>query len=421
MMKKSLLHISEKSASNLDFLFRNIHAVTKISFLFLDKDFHPISALSEWETYISNFFFMNCPFPSKDIAAASTSAPFYFSDSLHLNWFIFPLASSESSLVFGPVFETEVTPVFFQKKLDFQNMSVPSQIRFLKMLKDIPIVPNIQFFRYASMVYYGLYEQPLAPNTVISPHQSPTESDIENITLSGLMDSSKNQKHHIPQSHGSRLAEKTMLENVRTGNITSSPYSNITDSTVVGTLSNHDPLRQAKNLIIAQTTLITRAAVDGGMSPEAAYSLSDFYIQQVELCKAENEVYALSVKIYQTFVKQVHDIRTKNYSPIVRFMCTYIDKHIFETISLDTLAEELGYETYYLTTLFKKDTGKNIKQYILEQKVIQAKILLETTSMEIQEISERLAFHSAAYFCTQFKKCTGKTPLSYRKNIHAPL
>ena len=256
--------------------------------------------------------------------------------------------------------------------------------------------------------------------TIISTHQASKESLAENITLSELMNTSKNQKHHIPQSHGSRLAEKTMLENVRCGNITAPPYSDMSDGTVVGTLSNHDPLRQAKNLIITQTTLITRAAVDGGMHSEAAYSLSEFYIQQVELCNTENEVYALSGKIYHTFVKQVHEIRTQNYSPIVRFMCTYIEKHIFEVISLNTIASELGYDTYYLTTLFKKDTGKNIKNYILEQKMAQAKILLDATSMEVREISERLAFRSVSYFCTQFKKYTGETPLSYRKTVHSP-
>lgn len=121
MMKRSLQQISEKNASNLDSLFRNIHAVAKISFLLLDKDFHLISALSEWETYISNFFFMNCPFPPKDIAASTTSVPFYFSDTLHLNWFVFPLAFSKTSLVFGPVFETEVNPVFFSKKTGFSK------------------------------------------------------------------------------------------------------------------------------------------------------------------------------------------------------------------------------------------------------------------------------------------------------------
>lgn len=420
-MKKSLQQIPDAKEKHLEFLFHNIHAVTRISFSLLDKDFHMLSALSEWETYLSNFFFLNCPFTPKEITASTTHTPFYFSDALHLNWFIFPLKEVESFLVFGPVFETDVTPIFFQKKMDFQNMSVSSQIRFLKMLKDIPTVPYMQFLQYASMIYYGLYEQPLDSNVVIYPRQSSEEVPWENITLSKLMDTTKNPNHHIPKSHGSQLMEKTMLENVRQGNITASPYSNVNAGTVVGTLSNHDPLRQAKNLIITQTTLITRAAVDGGMHPEAAYSLSDFYIQQIELCTTENEVYALSGKIYQTFVKHVHDIRTQNYTPVVRFMCTYIEKHIFETISLNAIAEELGYETYYLTTLFKKDTGKTIKNYILEQKVIQAKLLLDTTSMEVREISERLAFRSAAYFCTQFKKYTGETPLSYRKRVHSPL
>ena len=101
-------------------------------------------------------------------------------------------------------------------------------------------------------------------------------------------------------------------------------------------------------------------------------------------------------------------------------MCTYIEKHIFEVISLNTIASELGYDTYYLTTLFKKDTGKNIKNYILEQKMAQAKILLDATSMEVREISERLVFRSVSYFCTQFKKYTGETPLSYRKTVHSP-
>lgn len=418
-MKNSHDPLSKDFESHLTFLFNNIHATTKISFSLFDKEFHLLSSLSGWENHISNFFFLNCPFASEDLAGSKTHAPFYFSDILHLNWFIFPLTVSESFLVFGPVFETEITPVFFQKKLDFQNMSVSSQIRFLKMLKDIPVIPYMQFQQYAAIVYYGLYNQNLDSATIISTHQASKESLAENITLSELMNTSKNQKHHIPQSHGSRLAEKTMLENVRCGNITAPPYSDMSDGTVVGTLSNHDPLRQAKNLIITQTTLITRAAVDGGMHSEAAYSLSDFYIQQVELCNTENEVYALSGKIYHTFVKQVHEIRTQNYSPIVRFMCTYIEKHIFEVISLNTIASELGYDTYYLTTLFKKDTGKNIKNYILEQKMAQAKILLDATSMEVREISERLAFRSVSYFCTQFKKYTGETPLSYRKTVHS--
>ena len=178
----------------------------------------------------------------------------------------------------------------------------------------------------------------------------------------------------------------------------------------------NDPLRQSKNAIIAQVTLVTRAAVDGGMDAEAAFSLSDYFIQQIEICTTSDEVYSLSGEMYQTFVQKVHDARTAHFTPLTAFMCTYIDKHIFEKISLDSLADGLGYDTYYLTTIFRKDTGCTIKQYILEKKVTQAKILLESTLMEVQEISDRLAFQSASYFCTQFKKIAGESPLSYRKN-----
>lgn len=50
-----------------------------------------------------------------------------------------------------------------------------------------------------------------------------------------------------------------------------------------------------------------------------------------------------------------------------------------------------------------------------------ARILLETTRLESWEISEQLAFQSPAYFSTQFKKCTGETPLAYRKRMSSPV
>lgn len=114
-MKNSHTPLSDNFESNLTFLLHDIHAVTKISFSLFDKEFHLLSSLSGWENHISNFFFLNCPFASEDLAGSKTHAPFYFSDILHLNWFIFPLTVSESFLVFGPVFETEITPIFFQK------------------------------------------------------------------------------------------------------------------------------------------------------------------------------------------------------------------------------------------------------------------------------------------------------------------
>lgn len=312
----------------------------------------------------------------------------------------------------GPVFETDVTPSLFQKEMDFRNMSVSSQIHFLKIVNDIPVIPNLQFFQYMSMIYYGIYG-------IV-----PSKNDVFYHADSFPADEGKAMKkdtYNSPKSHGSMLPEKLMLEGVRTGNIHLFSESNMDSSSIVGILSNGEPLRQAKNAIIVQIALVTRAAVEGGMNAEAAYSLSDFYIQKIELCVTSDKVYALSKEMYQTFVQQVHEIQTTNYSSHVKYICAYIDKHIHEEICLEAIADELGYDTYYLTTLFKKDTGKLIKTYILEKKVEQAKILLSSTLMETQEISQLLSFKSSSYFCTQFKKITGESPLSYRKRVHPPV
>ena len=409
-MNKSINDLTDKVL----FLCHTIFETSGISIFQFDSDLQMTHSFSRWENHMKNFFFLNCPYDLSAVAKSNDPTPFFYSDSLHLNWFVLPLVGHSSFLALGPTFETDVTPASFQKKLEFKSISISSQMHFLKMLHDIPVCPYTQFFRYLSMIYYGIYDA--LPDMKNSQQEiNPKENSSELFPIND--DSVK-----ILKSHGSRLPEKLMLEGVRTGNIhLFRGDQSSSSSIVVGVLANNDPLRQAKNAIITQITLVTRAAVEGGMNAEKAYSLSDFYIQQLELCQTQNEVYLISDKMYKTFVAQVHEIQTKNYSPLVLYMCTYIDKHIFEVISLEKMAEEMGYGTYYMTTLFRQNTGQTIKNYILEKKIRQAKILLTSTRMEIQEISDHLSFKSASYFCTQFKKITGESPLFYRKRGDSPV
>lgn len=448
-------------------LCETIHAVTQISILELNEEGKLIASFSQWENQMRNFFLLNFPHSLEEVTHKESTAPLYYSDPLHLNWFLLPyktsfansgsadskncFASTEASnpseeksecafstedtenarghfLLLGPVFETEYTPAFFQRKMEFQNMPVSSQLHFLKMLKDIPVLSTTHFQSYVNMLHYGLYHtlpkgtlSSLIPQTIEKEGASPSSVSFCAALSSRAENTGAKSVRNIPLSHGSRSAEKMMLENVRTGTLTEFVDSRYSASYTAGMLSPNNPLRQAKNLIITQTTLVTRAAVDGGMDTEEAYTLSDYFIQRIELCETPNEVYALSREIYRTYVTRVRDIRMSGYSALVKHICIYIDKHIFEVISLKEIAEELGYDTYYLSSLFHKETGKTLKSWILEKKVIQAKILLETTQLESWEISERLAFQTPTYFSTQFKKCTGEAPLAYRKHMSSPV
>jgi AraC-like DNA-binding protein len=79
------------------------------------------------------------------------------------------------------------------------------------------------------------------------------------------------------------------------------------------------------------------------------------------------------------------------------------------------IAEEVGLSPEYLSSKFKKVTGINLPNFINQKKIQEAQKLLAFTSMSLSDISESLAFSNQSYFQAIFKKVTGITPLSYRK------
>lgn len=395
----------------IDFLSDALLASTHISTFHFRTDLSLVRSNSTWENQLCNLFRFNADALMQISELRTGIIPVLFIDSLYLNWLIQPCRLDETDiyLVLGPVFETSISHATFKRQMDIQKMTVSSQIHFLKMVNDIPILSNQQLFHYGAMFHYALFNHTITYSDLI----------LKGVPQSNTAAFPNMDKFDIPSSHGSQLLEKMRLRNVREGNINymhpSSDMLSIQNQTV-GILCPGDPLRQAKDSIIVYITLVTRAAVEGGLSMETAYSLSDYYIQTLEMEDSVNSVYELSQDMYDTFIRAVHQVRHQTpYSQTVQYALETIRKHIYDEINIEALAEELGYNTYYLTKLFKKETGMSMKEYILKEKTENAKILLETTSLDINEISDSLSFHSPSYFSTAFKKVTGYTPLEYRK------
>lgn len=94
----------------------------------------------------------------------------------------------------------------------------------------------------------------------------------------------------------------------------------------------------------------------------------------------------------------------------------YIETHICEKISLDAMAKELGYSSYYLSSKFQKESGMSLNSYINRQKVEIAKQLLCSPALNAADVSEHLCFSSPSYFTAIFRKFTGVTPSAYQQN-----
>ena len=166
-----------------------------------------------------------------------------------------------------------------------------------------------------------------------------------------------------------------------------------------------DPLRQKKDEGIGLVTIFTRAAIQGGISFEKAYTCSDYYIQSIEAASNITEVIQLIETMYFDITNQVHEATLSAIkNPMIRECITYLDTHYREKINLEELANTLGYTKYYLSTCFKKETGVSISEYIMEKRIAYAKLMLKNPSIDMQEISDELCFANPSHFSAVFKK-----------------
>lgn len=189
--------------------------------------------------------------------------------------------------------------------------------------------------------------------------------------------------------------------------------STISSGTSSGTT---DPVRHAKTSTIVFSSLCTRAAIEGGLSPELAYPLGDTYISAVEKAKTIAEIGAISRSMYEEFIQRVHNIKTNlNVSKPVRICCEYIEQNSEDELSIDLLAKRVGYTKYYLSRRFKEEMGITVNEYINAVRVERAKYLLSCTDLTLQEVADQLHFCSRSYFGKIFRSIVGTSATEYRK------
>ncbi len=181
-------------------------------------------------------------------------------------------------------------------------------------------------------------------------------------------------------------------------------------------ISTGDPLFQGILSAVTFTSLCTRAAIEGGLSPDTAYALGDSYIQSLSACTRLTDARALNHAMYEDFIRRVHKLRTNpDYSRQVRSCIDYIELHLTEKLSLRRLAQRVGYTEYYLSRKFKEETGSSVSAHIRYARIERAKTLLISSDLPVSEIAEQLQFCSASYFSEKFAEVTGMLPNRYRR------
>ena len=187
----------------------------------------------------------------------------------------------------------------------------------------------------------------------------------------------------------------------------------------LGRLAQND-IRHLKNMGIDVVTLSCRAAIRGGMLPEAAFTLSDAYIQKLEelkdAIKIEGLTYYCKYHYCQLVANEKNEQRQKRNDPHPKInQCkNYIFSHLHGKISVSEIAAALHTSPTYLSDLFRTYEGQTISSFILQEKIKLAKNMLIYSPYTASEIAAYLGFSSQSHLGAQFKKVTGYTLRQYR-------
>ncbi len=83
-------------------------------------------------------------------------------------------------------------------------------------------------------------------------------------------------------------------------------------------------------------------------------------------------------------------------------------------LSLAELAETLNLSPTYFATAFKQAIDISPHQYVIQQRVERAKLMLKKTDLAIADIALQVGFSSQSHLTQQFKRLTGMTPKQIR-------
>lgn len=119
-------------------------------------------------------------------------------------------------------------------------------------------------------------------------------------------------------------------------------------------------------------------------------------------------------------IRQQEDELTKNESSLSRNEKTlilsikrYLSENLHRKLSLEEIANGLGYSVSHVCSAFKKHTGMSVIHYFISLRINKAKELIAEGKMSLSEISDYLEFDTIQYFSTQFKKFVGVPPSQY--------
>ena len=341
---------------------------------------------------------------------------FKLTDSFNCNYIfiLLPESDNQETFIAGPYIDREFT----------QKMIVEASVQY-----DIPQQLQNQIQKYYTTV--PVYADKDIISSLFNTFGETLWGSMDNFTVKTLSLVSTDKKFpEIVERLNTRIddpllamrmlesryeGEKKLMQAVSQGIAHKAEQMISNSSELMLEMRVEDPVRNMKNYVIVANVLLRKAVEQGGVHPFYIDGVSSDFAKKVEKIKTVQEGVEMMHDMIYKYCALVKNHSMKNYSLLVQKVITIIDSDLTADLSLHRQAEMLNVNASYLSTLFKKETGMTLTEYVSKKRVDHAAFLLASTNMQIQNIAQHCGIFDVNYFTKIFKKIKGKTPKEYRE------
>lgn len=174
-------------------------------------------------------------------------------------------------------------------------------------------------------------------------------------------------------------------------------------------------LRTRQNSCIALNALLRRALGQSGGPLVRVRECYERNKEQVEVLTTDEGCRFFWRRMVMRYCRLARQEKHPHLSPTVRRAVELIAGDLKTDLTLNALSGKLSVNASYLSTLFRKEMGQPLTEYVNQQRIKQAVRLLKETELPIKEVASCCGIPDVCYFSRLCKRYSGRTPGQVRK------
>ncbi len=181
-----------------------------------------------------------------------------------------------------------------------------------------------------------------------------------------------------------------------------------------------DELEEWKYDLIRQMALLAQSLRKIGVSELTLDEVQAEFSGRIYLALDQSDCRLISEEMAIRFCRLNSMKKLQSYSSLVQKVLQEVDRDLNQPLTLQHFADRLNVNSSYLSSLFSREMGVTLTEYVAEKRISFAADLLRTTQYPVKTIAKKTGFQDVQYFSRVFKKKMNVTPSQYR-SYHAKL